>query len=243
MRAVVVTGRGRAFCAGFDLGPGESAFDYSARTDASSHRDRGGQVALAVHACRKPVLGAINGPAVGFGATCTLPMDVRLASTEARIGFVFSRRGIVPESCSTWSLPRLVGMSRALEWVVTGRVLTADEALAGGLVRSVHRPEELLPAAYSLAEEISQATSAVSVAAAPEMLWRGLASVSPLDAHLLESALMYERGRSADAREGVAAFLEKRQARFPDRVSQDFPAVLKHPGPGDAGRTSKDAGP
>jgi enoyl-CoA hydratase/carnithine racemase len=229
VRAVVVTGRGRAFCAGADLSAGGSRFDPEARGGArhmADHRDGGGRVGLAVHACRKPVIAAVNGAAVGFGATFTLPMDVRLASTNARFGFVISRRGVVPEGCSTWFLPRVVGISQALEWIATGRVFGAEEAFAGGLVRSLHEPEALLAAAYAIAREIAEGTSVVSVALAREMLWRGLAETDPMPAHLRESRLMWHTGRSADAREGVESFLEKRSPRFPLDLGQDYPAQL-----------------
>jgi enoyl-CoA hydratase/carnithine racemase len=231
VRVLVVTGRGRGFCAGADLGGGNT-FDRDAgaasgRIDIEPdgrHRDEGGLVSLRLFQLTKPVIGAINGPAVGVGATMTLPMDIRLASTDARFGFVFARRGIVPEACSSWFLPRLVGISQAMEWCATGRVFGADEALAGRLIRSVHPADELLPAAYQLAAEIASNTSAVSVALTRALMWRMLGESHPMAAHRLDSALMDACGASADAREGVASFLEKRPAVFPSRVPDDLPA-------------------
>jgi enoyl-CoA hydratase/carnithine racemase len=221
VRALVVTGEGRGFCAGADLGSGGGTFDHG--DDAEVRRDYGGIVSLRFWQSRKPVIGALNGPAVGVGITMTLPMDIRLASTTAKIGFVFARRGIVPEAASSWFLPRLVGISQAMEWVATGRVFGAEEARAGGLVRSVHEPDDLLPAAYALAHEIADNTSAVSVATARRMLWSMLGAPSPVDAHVLDSKAIAAAGRGADAREGVEAFLEKRPAAFPGRVSTDLP--------------------
>lgn len=221
VRAVIVTGAGRAFCAGADLGAGGATFDY--HHAAENHRDGGGTVVLRIFDMKKPVIAAINGPAVGFGITLTLPMDVRIASTAARIGFVFARRGVVPEACSTWFLPRLVGISQAAEWVYTGRVFGAEEALAGKLVSRVVPPEMLLPAARQLALEIAQNTSAVSVTLARQMMWKLLGADHPREAHRLDSLAMFWTGRSADAREGIAAFLEKRAARFTQRPSADLP--------------------
>jgi enoyl-CoA hydratase/carnithine racemase len=232
VRVVIVTGAGRAFCAGADLATGGETFDASARGGVEEHRDGGGLVALRIFECRKLVIGAINGAAVGVGVTMTLPMDVRLASQDARFGFVFARRGITPEAASSWFLPRVVGISRAMEWVGTGRVFDAQEALDGGLVRSVHPPGELLAAAHALAQEVVQHTAPVSVALARQMLWRMLGAEHPLAAHRVDSRAIFERGRSADVREGVAAFLEKRPARFPDRVSDGLPDVFRA-GPGD----------
>jgi enoyl-CoA hydratase/carnithine racemase len=226
VRALIVTGAGRAFCAGADLGAGGRTFDAVARGRASSvddHEDGGGIVALRLFDMSKPVIGAINGAAVGFGATFTLPMDIRVASTAARIGFVFARRGVVPEACSTWFLPRLVGMARAAEWIYTGRVFDAEEARAGGLVSRVVEPAALLPAARELAREIAEHTSAVSVALARHMLWKMLGADHPMDAHRLDSRAMAWTGRSADAYEGITAFLEKRAPSFPLRVSTDMP--------------------
>ncbi|MFM2182783.1 MAG: hypothetical protein RJB61_1077, partial [Actinomycetota bacterium] len=178
--------------------------------------------------CSKPVIGAINGPAVGVGITMTLPMDIRLASEQARIGFVFARRGIVPEACSSWFLPRLVGISKAAEWCYSGRVFPAAEALAGGLVRSVHAPDDLLPAARAIAAEIAEHTSPVSVALTRQMLWRMLGAAHPMEAHRADSRGVLERGRSADAREGVTSFLEKRTPDFPMRVSDGLPDLFPH---------------
>ena len=230
VRAVVVTGEGRAFCAGADLGGGGSTFDWRARRrdelEDGTPRDGGGQVSLRIFESRKPVIAAINGAAVGVGITMTLPMDVRLAVRGAKIGFVFARRGIVPEACSSWFLPRVVGISRAMEWVATGRVFSAEEALEGGLVRSVHEPDELLPAAYALAREIADTTAPVSVALARRLLWSMLGAAHPMDAHRADSRAMFSRGQSDDAREGVTAFLEKRDAVFGDRVSAGLPEVL-----------------
>jgi enoyl-CoA hydratase/carnithine racemase len=237
VRAVIVTGAGRAFCAGADLSAGARTFDVAAdvaaragnraaRGDERSgapHRDGGGLFALRVYALKKPLIAAINGPAVGFGATMTLPMDVRLASSTARMGFVFSRRGVVPEACSTWFLPRVVGISQAAEWVYTGRVFPAAEALAGGLVSRVVEPEALLPTARDLAREIAANTSAVSVALARQMIWSLLGADHPMAAHRLDSAGMEYMGRSPDAREGVTSFLEKRPPRFTMRTSTDMP--------------------
>jgi enoyl-CoA hydratase/carnithine racemase len=246
VRAVIVTGAGRAFCAGADLGSGGSTFDYKrAPTDGSraprrpaarkaaaargrsqtaeEHRDGGGTVTLRIFDMKKPVIAAINGPAVGFGITLTLPMDVRIASTAARIGFVFARRGVVPEACSTWFLPRLVGISQAAEWVYTGRVFSAEEALAGRLVSRVVAPDALLPTARALAREIADNTSAISVTLARQMMWKLLGADHPMEAHGLDSQAMFWTGRSADAREGITAFLEKRPARFPLRPSADLP--------------------
>ena len=226
VRAVVVTGAGRAFCAGADLSGGGRTFDAEAQGAAErpeEHRDGGGLVTLRIYDMKKPVLAAVNGPAVGFGSTVLLPMDVRLASTAARFGFVFTRRGIVPESCSTWFLPRLVGMARAAEWMCTGRVFPAEEALAGGLVSRVVAPEALLPAARALAREIAVHTSPVSVALTRQMLWKLLGADHPMEAHRLDSLGIYWTGRSADAREGVGAFLEKRPPRFPLSPSADMP--------------------
>ena len=226
VRAVVVTGRGRGFCAGADLSAGGETFSHDESRD-EVHRDGGGQVALRIFECVKPVIAAINGPAVGVGITMTLPMDVRLVARGAKIGFVFSRRGIVPEACASWFLPRVVGISQAQEWVLTGRVFDAEEALAGGLVRSVHEPDELLDEAYRLAGEIVEHTSAVSVALARQMLWRMLGAEHPMDAHRLDSRAIAIMGRSADAAEGVTAFLEKRPPRFPMRPSQDLPDLRR----------------
>ena len=227
VRAVVVTGAGRGFCAGADLGAGGETFDYRARGagDATVVRDNGGQFTLRVFDSKKPVIAAINGPAVGVGATMTLPMDVRLAAEDAKIGFVFARRGIVPEACSSWFLPRVVGISRAMEWVATGRVFSAQEALEAGLVRSLHPKDELLGAARELAREIADNAAPVSVALARQMMWRMLGAEHPMVAHRADSRAMFARGQSADAVEGVTSFLEKRPANFSDRVSAGLPEI------------------
>jgi len=222
VRVVIVTGAGRAFCAGADLGPGGGTFDNSHET-MEEHRDGGGQAVLRIFESQKPVIAAVNGPAVGVGVTMTLPMDVRIASSAARFGFVFARRGIVPEACSSWFLPRLVGIAQAAEWVYTGRIFSADEARAGNLVSRVVAPDALLPTARALAREIADNTSAVSVSLSRALLWRMLGADHPMEAHRVDSKAIYEMGRSADAREGVTAFLEKRPARFAMRPSRDMP--------------------
>ena len=240
VRAVLVTGAGRAFCAGADLGAGAATFDYAKRgkgSDAGSSirddgsvdwdhdgvRDNGGRLTLRIFACKKPVIGAINGAAVGIGATMLLPMDFRLASTDARFGFVFARRGIVPEAASSWFLPRLVGIGQALDWCYSGRVFAADEALAGGLVRSLHQPDDLLGAARAFAHDLTAESAPVSIAATRAMLWRMLGAAHPIEAHRLDSRMVWARGGSADAKEGVMSFLEKRAANYTDRVSTDLP--------------------
>jgi enoyl-CoA hydratase/carnithine racemase len=227
VRAIVVTGAGRGFCAGADLAGGGETFDYRKRGNSDQvPRDNGGEFTLRIFRSTKPVIAAINGPAVGIGATMTLPMDVRLAAEDARVGFVFARRGIVPEACSSWFLPRVVGISRAMEWVSTGRVFSAAEAKEAGLVRSLHPAGELLDAAYELAREIAENTAPVSVALARQMMWRMLGAEHPMIAHRADSRGMFSRGQSADAVEGVTAFLEKRPARFPDRVSDGLPEIM-----------------
>ncbi|HSC02522.1 MAG TPA: GNAT family N-acetyltransferase [Solirubrobacteraceae bacterium] len=227
VRAVIVTGAGRGFCAGADLERGGETFTKRDHEDPDTiPRDSGGRLTLRIFDMTKPVIAAINGPAVGIGATMTLPMDVRLAAEDARIGFVFVRRGIVPEACSSWFLPRVVGISRAMEWVATGRVFDAREALEGGLVRSLHPKAELLDAANALAHEIAANAAPVSVALARRMLWRMLGAEHPMQAHRTDSRGMLYRGRSADAAEGIAAFLEKRAAVFPDRVSAGLPDIM-----------------
>ena len=227
VRVVIVTGAGRGFCAGADLAAGEATFARPGQdTSQAVPRDGGGQFTLRVFDCTKPVIAAINGPAVGVGATMTLPMDIRLASDDTRIGFVFARRGIVPEACSSWFLPRLVGISRAMEWVATGRVFSAEEARQAGLVRSVHPGGELLEAAREIAREIVENTAPVSVALARRMMWRMLGAEHPMIAHRADSRGMLYRGRSDDAAEGISAFLEKRPAAFPDRVSTGLPDVM-----------------
>ena len=227
VRVIIVTGAGRGFCAGADLAGGGDTFDYRRREAAPRPvpRDNGGQFTLRVFASTKPVIAAINGPAVGVGATMTLPMDIRLASEDARMGFVFARRGIVPEAASSWFLPRVVGISRAMEWVATGRVFSAQEGLDGGLLRSLHPPGELLDAAHELAREIAENTAPVSVALARRMLWTMLGAEHPMLAHRADSRGMFYRGQSADAVEGVTSFLEKRPARFTDRVSDGLPDI------------------
>jgi len=222
VRAVIVTGAGRAFCAGADLGGGGTTFDGRGE-NPEAHRDGGGLVTLRIFELKKPVIAAINGAAVGFGITLTLPMDVRLASSTAKIGFVFARRGVVPEACSTWFLPRLVGMAQAAEWTYTGRVFSAEAARAGGLVSRVLAPDALLPAARALAREIAEHTSAVSVALVRQMLWRMLGADHPRAAHRIDSLGMWYTGRSADAHEGITSFLEKRPPRFTGRPSKDMP--------------------
>jgi enoyl-CoA hydratase/carnithine racemase len=227
VRAIVVTGAGRGFCAGADLAAGGSTFDWRERQDGDSvPRDGGGQIALRIFDCLKPVIAAINGPAVGVGITMTLPMDVRIAAEGAKIGFVFSRRGIVPEACSSWFLPRVVGISQAMEWVATGRVFSAEEAAAGGLVRSVHPVDEVVAVARGLAAEIAENAAPVSVALARRMMWTLLGAEHPMAAHRADSRAMFARGQSADAREGVTAFLEKRPAQFTDRVSDGLPELF-----------------
>ncbi|MDP1818574.1 MAG: crotonase/enoyl-CoA hydratase family protein [Acidimicrobiales bacterium] len=230
VRAVIVTGAGRGFCAGADLATGGASFDIEAGSPATgggrpgAHRDEGGILTLRIFDCAKPVIAAINGPAVGVGATMTLPMDIRLASRSARVGFVFARRGLVPEACSSWFLPRVVGISTALEWTLTGRVFDAEEALAHGLVRSLHEPDDLLPAARAIATEIAESTSAVSVAMTRQMLWRMLGADHPMAAHRVDSNAIAELGKSADVREGVMSFLEKRPPSFTDQVPADIPS-------------------
>jgi enoyl-CoA hydratase/carnithine racemase len=226
IRAIVITGSGRGFCAGMDLASGGSTFDYGAQAEGEIPRDGGGRVVLRIFESTKPVIAAINGPAVGVGITMTLPMDIRMAAESARIGFVFTRRGIVPEACSSWFLPRIAGISQAMEWVASGRVFSAQEALAGGLVRSVHPDGELLGAAHELAREIAQNTAPVSVALARRLMWSGLGAAHPMEAHRADSRAMFARGRSEDAREGITSFLEKRPPSFPDRVSDGLPELL-----------------
>ncbi|HET9102687.1 MAG TPA: crotonase/enoyl-CoA hydratase family protein [Solirubrobacteraceae bacterium] len=226
VRVVIVTGAGRGFCAGADLSGGGDTFDWRERETAGAvPRDGGGRFTLRVFECTKPVIAAINGPAVGVGATMTLPMDIRLASEQARFGFVFARRGIVPEAASSWFLPRAVGISRAMEWVATGRVFGAAEALEAGLVRSVHPPDELLGAAHELAREIADHTAPVSVALARRLMWQMMGAEHPMLAHRADSRAMFARGQSDDAHEGVTSFLDKRPPAFPDRVSAGLPDV------------------
>jgi enoyl-CoA hydratase/carnithine racemase len=228
VRAVIVTGEGRGFCAGADLAGGGETFDWRKRqADGEAvPRDGGGRVTLRIFESTKPVIAAINGPAVGVGITMTLPMDIRLVADGAKIGFVFARRGIVPEAASSWFLPRLVGIAQAMEWVATGRVFDAQEALAGGLVRSVHAPDELLGAAHALAREIADHAAPVSVALARRLMWNMLGAAHPMDAHRADSRAMFSRGQSADAREGVTSFLEKRAAAYPDRVGDGLPELF-----------------
>lgn len=219
VRVVVVTGRGRAFCAGADMSAGAASFDSG--TEVA--RDGGGVLALRVFALHKPVIGAINGPAFGGGASITLPMDIRLASTKARFGFPYVRRGIVPEGCASWFLPRVVGISTAVEWTLTGRMIDTGEALRRGLVSSVHEPDELLSAAYSIAREIADSTAPVSVALSRQMMWQLLGASHPMVANEIESIAVRERAASPDGAEGVNSFLEKRPPRFVSRVSDQMP--------------------
>lgn len=229
VKAVIVTGAGRGFCAGADLSSGGDTFSRGGSDVVDRQgipRDGGGLLTLRIFDSLKPVIGAINGAAVGVGVTMTLPMDIRLASEDAKFGFVFARRGIVPEACSSYFLPRLVGIQQATEWVFTGRVFPAAEAKEAGLVRSVHAAADLLPAARALAREIADNTAPVSVALSRRMLWRMLGASHPMDAHRVDSRGIMERGRSADSREGVVSFLEKRPASYPDKVSDGLPDVF-----------------
>ncbi|MGH7932119.1 MAG: crotonase/enoyl-CoA hydratase family protein [Candidatus Binataceae bacterium] len=240
IRAIIVTGAGRGFCAGADLSAGARTFDRGgdkerpAGTVASgaidwsdeAFRDGGGRLTLRIFDCLKPVIAAVNGAAVGVGVTMQLAMDVRLASDNARFGFVFARRGLVPEACSSWFLPRVVGISQALEWTFSGRVFPAQEALEGGLIRKIHKPEELIPAARSLAREIADNCSQVSVALTRQMLWHMLGADHPMEAHKIDSRGIRALGASGDAREGVKSFLEKRPAKFPNRISANMPTFF-----------------
>jgi enoyl-CoA hydratase/carnithine racemase len=225
VRAVVVTGAGRGFCAGADLAEGGSTFDASGSAEAKHGipRDGGGRVTLRLYELTKPIIAAVNGPAVGVGATMTLPMDVRIASETARFGFVFARRGLVPEACSSWFLPRVVGISQAMEWVMSGRVFPAQEALAGRLVSQVVPPGELLASARALARECAENTSAISMVLSRQLLWKMLGADHPMEAHKIDSRCIHYMGASADVREGVSSFLEKRPARFPMKPSADLP--------------------
>ncbi len=229
IRAIVVTGAGRAFCAGADLGGGDKTFDYDELSERESEpeidriRDGGGLLTLQIFNSKKPVIAAINGAAVGVGATMTLAMDIRLASEKAKFGFVFSRRGIVPEAASSWFLPRIVGISQALEWSMRGHVFPAREALEGGLVTAVYPEEQLLDEAYKIAHEIAENSAPVSVALTRQMLWRMLGADHPMEAHKLDSRGVYARGKQADAKEGVMSFLEKRPPEFTDKPSKDMP--------------------
>ncbi|MEM1037251.1 MAG: crotonase/enoyl-CoA hydratase family protein [Pseudomonadota bacterium] len=236
VRAVIVTGAGdRAFCAGADLSEGAKTFDYEARADSGEmdraakidiQRDGGGRVTLRIFESLKPVIGAINGAAVGVGVTMQLPMDIRIASDNARFGFVFNRRGINPEAASSWFLPRLVGIQQALEWCYSGRVFPAQEALDGGLIRSIHSQDELLDVAKGLAREIAENTAAVSTTLTRHMMWRMLGASHPMDAHIVDSAAIYSRGQTPDAKEGVMSFLEKRKPTYPVKVSDGMPGFF-----------------
>jgi enoyl-CoA hydratase/carnithine racemase len=225
VRAVVVTGAGRAFCAGADLGSGADTFRSEADIgEGPAPRDSGGQLALRIFRSLKPVIAAINGPAVGVGASMTLPMDVRLLADDAKVGFVFAARGLVPDGAASWFLPKVVGISQALEWCLTGRVFPATEALAGGLVRSLHPAGDVLPVAIDLAREMATKVAPVSAVITRRLLWDMLGADHPMDAHRIDSRAIYETGRMADAAEGITAFLEKRPARWSLRPSQDLPS-------------------
>ncbi len=239
VRVVIVTGAGRGFCAGADLSAGAQTFDYdsrggegqadkAARTRDGVQRDGGGLLTLRIFDSLKPVIAAVNGPAVGVGVTMQLAMDIRMASTAARYGFVFARRGLNPEAASSWFLPHLVGVQTALEWCYTGRVFPAQEAFDKGLVRSLHEPDDLLPAARALAREIADNTAPVSVALTRQLIWRMAGAAHPMEAHRADSRGIQARGRSPDAREGVTSFLEKRPAAYPDKVSTDLPDIWPH---------------
>ncbi len=235
VRVIIVTGEGRGFCAGADLAGGADTFDYmkgaaSDKTGAGGPppRDGGGRVSLRIFECLKPVIAAVNGPAVGVGATMQLPMDIRIASDKARFGFVFSRRGIVPEACSSWFLPRLVGIQQALDWTYSGRVFDANEALKGGLVKEVVPHDQLLARANEIAREIADNTSQVSVALARQMMWRMLGASHPMEAHRVDSRGVFHMGQSADAKEGVVSFLEKRAPSYPGKVSEDLPDIFPY---------------
>jgi enoyl-CoA hydratase/carnithine racemase len=236
VRVVIVTGAGRGFCAGADLSAGAATFDHRQSTDpirtqarvSGVQRDGGGRLTLRIYESLKPVIAAVNGPAVGVGVTMQLAMDIRLASTEARFGFVFARRGITLEAASSWFLPRLVGMQTALEWCYTGRVFPAQEAFDKGLVRSLHAPADLIPAARALAREIADNTAPVSIALTRQMLWRMVGADQPMEAHRADSRAIQARGASADAAEGVTSFLEKRAPHYPNRVSSDVPDIWPH---------------
>ncbi len=225
VRAIIVTGAGRGFCAGADLGAGGDTFNADGREDRESglHRDGGGVLTLRIYEVNKPMISAVNGAAVGVGVTMQLPMDIRLASTNAKFGFVFARRGIVPEACSSYFLPRVVGISQALEWCYSGKVFDAQEAYEGGLIRKPLAPDELLPRAREIAREIVENTSSVSVTLIRHMMWRMLNADHPMEAHKIDSRGIYHRGKSPDSKEGVESFLEKRPAVFPDKVSRDMP--------------------
>ncbi|HEU65224.1 MAG TPA: enoyl-CoA hydratase [Chloroflexi bacterium] len=226
VRVIIVTGAGRAFCAGADLSRRDKTFDYRARESEDTletHRDRGGFITLRLYDMKKPLIAAINGPAVGFGITMTLPMDIRLASENARMGFVFARRGIVLEACSSWFLPRIVGINQALEWVLTGRIFEAQEALAHGLVSEVLSPDALMPRAREIAAEIALNTSAISVALSRQLLWKMLGADHPMEAHKLDSKCMFWTGSQADASEGILAFLKKRPPKFTMKPSSEMP--------------------
>ncbi|HEY9091967.1 crotonase/enoyl-CoA hydratase family protein [Parasphingorhabdus sp.] len=229
VRAVIVTGAGdRAFCAGADLTPEGGGKPFASSDPVEDYsdprvRDGGGKLTLRIYQCLKPVIAAVNGAAVGVGATLQLPMDMRLASETARFGFVFARRGIAPDGAASWFLPHIVGRPLALEWCMTGRIFTAQEALDGGLIRSIHKPDELLPAAYALAREIIDNTAPVSIALTRQMLWQIPCADHPMEAHKIDSRIIYNRAKSGDAAEGIASFLEKRAPVYPDKVSTDMP--------------------
>ena len=226
IKSVVISGEGRAYCAGADLVEGPNTFNYAKEGNKLSNndnRDGGGLVALRIFKSKKPVIGAINGDAVGVGATMTLPMDIRIASESARFGFVFSRRGAVPEACSSWFLPRIVGISKALDWCYTGKVFSSQEALQHGLVSEVTANEKLLARALEIGSSYSSKTSAISVSLARQMMWNMLAATHPEEAHLLDSMAMEKMGKSQDIKEGIASFLEKREPNFPMKVSKDLP--------------------
>lgn len=238
IRAVVVTGSGRAFCAGAELGiAGGDTFNYTKRASSDEiihdgiRRDGGGRVVLRIFRSLKPVIAAVNGAAVGVGVTMQLPMDFRIASTNAKFGFVFSRRGITPEACSSWFLPRLVGVPTALDWTYSGRVFDANEAKEKGLVQSLHAPEDLLPAAMELAHKVTEKSAPVSIAIARQMIWRMMGAEHPMDAHRIDSRALQSRGQSADVKEGIASFMDKRDPIFPNGVGHDFPADLFAPEP------------
>jgi enoyl-CoA hydratase/carnithine racemase len=221
VRAIIITGAGKGFCAGADLSGGQESFEKMGA--AENHRDGGGILALAMYNCQKPLIAAVNGAAVGVGATMLLPMDIRIGSEDSRFGFVFARRGIVPEACSSWFLPRVVGISKALHWCFSGRIIDAQEALQSDLISEVVPKDELLITAKAIAREIALNTSAVSIALTRQMMWKMLGEKDPMAAHRIDSKSIFALGRSSDAKEGVQSFLEKRNPNFIDKVSADMP--------------------